>query len=180
MREGAPGWTCLLHQRTWAGVTHKMGENICKMRTRQGINTQNTQRGPATQWPNHPPHLKAGKSGTGVLPEKTHEEPVSTRTFSTIHPRRTRRGSRGQATGLTPNRPAVTKTMETSKCRPRRGGTAAGAAGGTQGEVPKGQTWNACSIDTAHNSQKLAQARCPSADQRTPHTILQPQPRRKL
>lgn len=55
----------------------------------------------------------------------------------------TRRGSRRWATGLTPNRPAVTKTMETSKRCPRRRGTAAGAAGGTQGEVPESQTWNA-------------------------------------
>lgn len=53
------------------------------------------------------------------------------------------RGSRHRATGLTPNRPAVTETMETSKRRPRCGGTAAGAAGGTQGEVPESQTWNA-------------------------------------
>lgn len=75
-----------MRQRTWARVTHKMGENICKMHTRQGINIQNTQRGPATQWPNHPLHLKAGKSGTGVLLEKTHGEPVRTRMFSTIRP----------------------------------------------------------------------------------------------
>lgn len=53
------------------------------------------------------------------------------------HPSMTRRGSCRQATGLTPDRPAVTETMETSKRRPGCRRTAAGATGGTQGEVPE-------------------------------------------